>query len=357
MMISRFLFMFYTGTFFLLCMVSNIVLAGERIVLLLPQTSDEQLIANKAIAKGMREVLGAQVMMVNRDAYSDMEETWRAVMRLHPNAVVGPLYEVDVASLARLDPKIPVLALNQSPEYHKNIWQLSMPTELPVDQLVLYFAEKEIEKILVLTHQNAMSDRLYKKMLAIFSGNILDSVSYSTMNELAAATRVLLHSTKGRSRLQTITTLLEGESIHGYPWARQDADAIVVIAPLADALNLSYQIDYLWGQSLSLYWIDSGSNALPDYVRSASNWGRMKTFMPQYQLVAMQQNTIETSFFEALGRDAGRLLQLRLGREVWDDGSILEGSLGELSMGDKNGINIKLPLVWLGDGQVDLVER
>jgi hypothetical protein len=79
--------------------------------------------------------------------------------------------------------------------------------------------------------------------------------------------------------------------------------------------------------------------------------------MPQYQLVAMQQNTIETSFFEALGRDAGRLLQLRLGREVWDDGSILEGSLGELSMGDKNCIDIKLPLVWLGDGQVDLVER
>jgi hypothetical protein len=70
----------------------------------------------------------------------------------------------------------------------------------------------------------------------------------------------------------------------------------------------------------------------------------------------MRRSPIAVDFFQALGQDAGRLLQLRLGRDVWDDDSVLEGSLGELSMGENHHIDIKLPLVWLGDGQVDQVD-
>jgi outer membrane PBP1 activator LpoA protein len=336
-------------------LISVPVLAVERIVLLLPQSTPEQVAASNAIAAGVKEILAVPVMLVDRGLYADFARAWRAVLQLRPTAVVGPLHEDDVAALVGLDPKFPVLALNQTAKSHANIWQLSMRTELPVYQLALHLADKGVEKIVILSHQDAVSERLYQALLDVASAEMVDGVVYRQQNELAAATSLLLHSAKGRARVQALMTLL-AQPLQGYPWVRQDADALVLVAPLADALTLSYQVDYLWGQALSLYWLDSGTNMLSDYVRSTSNWGRMKTFMPAYQLSAMQRRSTDSSFFRALGQDAGRLLQLRLGRDVWDDGSIIEGSLGELSMGDDNHIRVKLPLIWLGDGQADQVD-
>jgi len=329
--------------------------AAESVVLLLPQSTSEQAAASKAIAQGVRAVLGTQVVSLNQDDYPNFASAWRAVMRLRPSAVVGPLHEHDVRALVSLAPSVPVLALNRTTQKYANVWQLAMRTELPVYQLALHLADKGVEKILVLSHQDGVAERLQKALLDVGSSQLVDWVGYSGQNELAAATRVLLRSRPGQERVQRLTSLL-AQPLQAYPWIRQDADAVVVFAPLADALTLSYQIDYLWGQELSLYWVDSGANTLSEYVRSAANWGRMKTFMPQYQLAAMRRVPIASGFFHALGQDAGRLLQLRLGKEVWDDGSILEGSLGELSMGEDNQIEIKLPLVWLGDGQVDQVD-
>lgn len=341
--------------FTLFYLSSFAVLAEVRVVLLLSQATQEQAAASNAIARGVKESLSAKVIVVDRDAYADMYTAWQAVMRLRPDAVVGPLHESDVAALVRLAPTIPVLALNQTAQSHANVWQLSMRTELPVYQLALHLVDKGVEKVLVLTHQDGLSDRLYHALLEVGSVQLSDWVSYREQSELPAATSLLLHSAKGRARVQNIGNLL-AQPITAFPWVRQDADAVILFAPLADALVLSYQVDYLWGQDLSLYWIDSGSNLLSDYVRSAANWGRMKTFMPWYQLAAMRHTPVSDGFFQALGQDAGHLLQLRLARDVWDDGSVLDGSLGELSMGQDNRITIKLPLSWLGDGQVDQVD-
>jgi outer membrane PBP1 activator LpoA protein len=329
--------------------------AAESIVLLLPQSTAGQVAASKAIAQGVKSVLATQVVLVNQDDYPDVASAWKAVMRLRPTAVVGPLHESDVSDLVDLAPKIPVLALNQTAKQHANVWQLAMRTELPVYQLALHLADKGVEKVLLLSRQDAVSQRLHDALLAVSAAEQVDWVRYRESGELAAAASVLLRSRKGRDRVQSLTHLL-AQSFHAYPWVRQDADAVIIVAPLADALTLSYQIDYLWGQELSLYWVDSGTNPLSDYVRSATNWGRMKTFMPQYQFAAMTKMPVADGFFQALGQDAGRLLQLRLGRETWDDASVIEGSLGELSMGDNQQVNIKLPLVWLGDGQVDQVD-
>lgn len=275
--------------------------AGAPVVLLLPQSTSEQAAASQAIAQGVKAVLGSQVVSLNQDDYADFTSAWRAVMRLRPGAVVGPLHESDVSRLVALAPTIPVVALNRTAQKHANVWQLAMRTELPVYQLALHLADKGVEKVLLLSHQDAVSQRLHDALLAVSAAEQVDWVSYREPRELAAAASVLLRSRKGRERVQNLTNLL-AQSVHAYPWVRQDADAVVIVAPLADALTLSYQIDYLWGQELSLYWVDSGTNPLSDYVRSASNWGRMKTFMPHYQLSAMRRAPIAVDFFRRLGR-------------------------------------------------------
>jgi outer membrane PBP1 activator LpoA protein len=341
--------------YFLLSIGSANTFAADRIVVLLPQGGSGQAAASHAIEQGVRDVLGAKVTIVNQDAYPNMAVAWKAVMRYHPDAVIGPLHESDVAALIALSPQVPVLALNQTEATDTHVWQLSLPTEQPVYQLALSLAAKGIDRVLMLTHQDALSERLRETFLSVWSGDVVDAVSYQQSNELAAASRVLLHSSTGRARIQSLGDLLQ-VPLQGYPWVRQDADALLIVTSLGDALTMSYQVDYLWGQDLSTYWIDSGTNSLSDYVHSTSNWGRMKTFMPQYQLSAMQHLSDQFGFFYALGQDAGRLLQLRLGHEQWDDGSLLTGSLGELSMGENNHIQVKLPLVWLGDGQVDEVD-
>ncbi|MCI4410904.1 MAG: hypothetical protein JHC38_04435 [Thiotrichales bacterium] len=335
----------------------------QPVVLFVSQKSDAERQASQAVLAGLKQRLGANtpIKLIDTAQYTTIAKAWHAVMQLKPLAVVGPMQRDDVRALLALKPQLPVIALNQTEESSPHVWQFALQSELPIYQLATHLAEKGIDQLLLLTHQSTTALKLSQTLLSVADAKFVDRVSYKNAQQIMPATALLLRTTKGKQRILALETLL-GESVNGHPWMRQDADALIVIAPLEDALALSYQVDYLWGQDLSLYWIDSGTNQLKDYVHSAANWGRMKTILPNYVVSAMQPNEreegIAKSFFSALGEDAGQLLQLNLANNgAWLDGSVLTGQMGELTLDSDNRVQVKLPIVWLGDGHVDIVEE
>lgn len=312
--------------------------------------------ASQQLLQGAEDRLGkASVRLVNIDAYPSILQAWRAVQQLKPDGVIGPLDKDNVAMLASLQPKVPVIALNQGGSITANIWQLSFPAENPVYALATTLAKKGIDHVAVLVHRSDRTDRLYQAFIDVWSLPLVDKLAYQESKHVRQASQMLLHTKNAQQRIQQISGLLQS-SVTAVPWVRQDLEALVVFAPLEDALTLSYQIDYLWGQDIALYWIDTGSDALSAYIKTRTNWGRMQTWMPNYQVAAMQSGVSNLSFFRAIGQDAAQLMQLRLAQGVWPENALIEGNLGQYHLENQSYLQVTLPLVWLGDGQVDRVE-
>jgi hypothetical protein len=329
------------------------VSAQQPVVLLLPQDRYPQ--ATDQLMQGVRDVLSSPIQLVNVDDYPTLAKAWQAVQLAKPMAVIGPLEREQVEQLSVLARGIPVIALNQSIRSYANVWQLALRQEQTLYQLVSHWAARGVESVAVITHQGEKAKKLLATLTEVWPVPLVEVIAYNNRDQVLAASRVLLHSQSGRMRIDRLGQLLQ-QSLQSVPWVRQDIDAVVVLAPLEDALSLSYHIDYLRGQDLNLYWLDTGIDGLPAYVRSGPNWGRMKTYMPRYQLKAMQRVENNVDFFRALGRDAARVLQLRLGLGQWEAGVVIEGDLGDLTMGDEQRIQIQLPMVWLGEGLVDFIE-
>lgn len=334
---------------------------SQPIVVLLSSTEQVGSLANEQLLTGIRRQLPSNqpLKVVRLDDFSSFNAAWQAALYLNPALLISPLHKADVQQVIQSSPKIPVIALNQSQFYHPQVWQFALTAELPSYQLARHLAEKNINELLLLSVNAARAQRLAQSFVSVQDAQIKEQLIYQDSDQLLAGLYAITGFHKSRRRIGYITQLIE-EPVMAMPWLRQDVEALVLFAPLADALEVSHQVDYAWGQSFSLYWIDTGSHSTADYVRSLPNWGRMKTFMPFFQIEAMQQQRAKTdSFFTALGEDAMRVAVLRLSQPVTKHSVhalAIKGATGWLSLDAEQRIQVRWPLVWLGDGQVELIE-
>lgn len=332
---------------------------SQPIVVMLSSTTQIGQAANEQLLVGVRRYLPVdQVLKVVRlDDFAHFQAAWQAILALSPKLVISPLHKSDVQQLIQLSPKIPVIALNQIALSHSKVWQFAINTEQSVYQLALHLADKSMTDLLLLGVNSPHANRLVNSFLSVQDASIKERLVYQNSDQLLAALYAITGYHKSRRRIEQVETLVQ-EPLTAMPWLRQDVEALILFAPLADALEVSHQVDYAWGQSFSLYWVDTGVNPTRDYVRSTPNWGRMKSFMPYYQIEAMQQQRSKNdSFFTALGEDAMRLALMRLSNSVSDKSLSLKGSTGYLTLDAEQRIQVRWPLVWLGDGQVDIVDE
>ena len=330
----------------------------QPIVVLLSSAEQVGRAANDQLLMGARRYLPADqtLKVVRLDDFAHFQAAWRATVQLNPKIVIGPLHKGDVQQLIQASPKVPVIALNQSSLAHPQVWQFASTAEQPVYQLAMHLAEKSITELLMLAVNSSHANRLSHSFLSVQDARIKERLMYQDSEQLLAALYAITGYHKSRRRITQLEKLLQ-EPLVSMPWLRQDVEALVLFAPLADALEASHHVDYAWGQSFSLYWVDTGANATSDYVRSTPNWGRMKSFMPFYQIEAMQQQRAkQEGFFTALGEDAMRLALMRLSHPHALLKTPFKGATGYLMLDDEQRIQARLPLVWLGDGQVEIVD-
>jgi outer membrane PBP1 activator LpoA protein len=329
----------------------------QPIVVLLSATEQVGHEANVQLIKGIKRHLPPEhwLQVVRLDDFNHFSTAWQAVLDLNPKLVIGPLHKEDVQKLIQTAPKIPVIALNQTSLSHPMVWQFSLTAEQPIYQLAIHLAEKDMSELLLLSVNSSQAMRLTQSFMAVHEASIKERLIYQSSEQLLAALYTITGYHKSRRRIQELEKLIQ-EPLVAMPWLRQDVEALVLFSSLADAIEVSHQVDYAWGQSFSLYWVDTGANSTSDYVRSLPNWGRMKSFMPFYQIEAMQQQRLKTDgFFTALGEDAIRLSLMRLSHAPRSKDSRLKGSLGYLHVDAQQRIQTHFPLVWLGDGQVDVI--
>jgi hypothetical protein len=224
----------------------------------------------------------------------------------------------------------------------------------------MHLAEKSMTDLLMLGVNESHANRLSHSFLSVQDASIKERLIYQDSEQLLSALYAITGYHKSHRRIAFLEKLVQ-EPLVAMPWLRQDVEALVLFAPLADALTVSHLVDYAWGQSFSLYWIDTGVNPTSDYVRSTPNWGRMKGFMPFYQIEAMQQKRAKKDgFFTALGEDAMRLALVRLSSTALANELkqlSVKGANGYLTLDSEQRIHARWPLVWLGEGQVEVIDE
>lgn len=338
-------------------------LHAQTVVTLLPMTGP-QAVAGKEIAKAVQNQLGIQhkLVFVDRYKYDSFALAWQAVMKQSPDLVIGPVAMEDVADLMLSEPTVPVIALNRVAESHAKVWQIGLSLEYTAIQLAELLREQGNEKVLLLIHDSATAERSWKAFLEAWQGELVDVVSFSKLHDIKQSNRRLLHALSGIQRVIDLRKVLE-QKVEALPWVRQDAEVLLMVSPLHEAIELSFRTDHLWDQELSIYWLDSGSQPINEFVSTSVNWGRMNTLMPPYLIQAMQRNRDvqpEQNFFRALGHDSALLTNLvfedKVNRLTDVEGDDVVGWLGKLSLQSGGKIGIELSQVRLGGGNVEAME-
>jgi hypothetical protein len=344
----------------MLCFGSGSVQA-ETVVALLPM-SGTQALAGKEIAKAVQNQLNIKhkLVFVDRYKFPDFATAWQAVMKESPDLVIGPVAMEDVADLLLIHPSVPVIALNRLADSDQNVWQIGLSLEYTAMQLAEVLQEQHHDKILLLLHDSATAERSWKAFLEGSQGQLVDVVSFAKVSELKQASRRLLHTHSGIQRIIDLRAALDNK-VEAMPWIRQDADLVLMVSPLNEALELSFRTDYLWDQNMNIYWLDSGQQPVQDFVSSSVNWGRMKTLMSPYLVRAMQRSgdvQPEQNFFRALGHDSALLANLVFNQAdkqlMKEDG--VAGWLGKLTLQSGGKIGIGLSQVGLGGGNIQVTD-
>ena len=114
-----------------------------------------------------------QLKFVNSDQ-KNIKSILKAHMTKTTQMVIGPLARSDVESLILENPKIPVLALNEVSQQHRNVWQYSLSKDEDATALLGVLLKDQIHDIFVIRESGTESDSLsfvnalYKK----FPGNV-----------------------------------------------------------------------------------------------------------------------------------------------------------------------------------------
>jgi len=137
----------------------------------------------------------------------------------------------------------------------------------------------------------------------------------------------------------------------------------LMVSPLHEAMELSFRTDHLWDQNMEVYWLDSGSQPINEFISTSVNWGRMSALMSPYLVQAMQKDKDvqpEQNFFRALGHDSALLANLvfdeQENRLIDPEAEAVVGWLGRLSVQAGGKVGIELSQVHLGGGNVEAIE-
>lgn len=330
-------------------LASNIASSAQPIVVLLsPDELVSQQVNEQLLIGVRREMPTTQpYFVIAMDDFADLKTAWQAVLQLNPQLVIGPLHKQNIEQLVALDPTVPVVALNRVAAQHPLIWQIDVAAIHPLAQLKTHLLDNDIHNLLLLSHYSDKANDAYQQLSSDDPAHFhIESIIYQRKDELLAALYALTEYTSNRQRVEGLQQLVVTPFVTRH-WFRQDADAMVLLMPLADALEVVNQLRYIGHEDLPVFWLDTAAAPLSQFVRARHQWPWLYTLLPQFYVTAMQSNNaVDDNWFTALGEDSIKLaLQLERLNAAHDVS--IEGSLGKLSLHQNHIIRIDLPLVEL----------
>ena len=287
------------------------------------------------------------------------DQQYEALVKKHPDLVIGPLSKKAVASLAKMQSlPVPVLALNyldsSDTPVPSNLFQFGLSPDDDVQQIAERLQRRDYHQVLALAPEGNWGDRVLSNFEQDFSalgGTVLDTARFTSGDTLKHAVADVLGATRSRDRAIEVERTINRD-VKFEPRRRQDVDAIVMVASPSVARQIKPLLEFYFAGSLPVYATSTTYSGEPNAQADSDLDGVRFTDLPwvlkgQNSRLRQQLKTTFPNLFSqydrlfALGADAYLLSsRLPLLRQV--PNSVVQGHTGILSMAPDGQIHRKL---------------
>jgi uncharacterized protein len=253
--------------------------------------------------------------------------------------LIGPLSRDSVTAMNRLDPEVPVLALNHLGDEipAPNLIQIGLAIEDEAYALADWMTDAELERVLLFHSRDDWSVRAMRAIRSVWHGP-LEVQTIEDIRTVTESVGVAMRVAESHRRHAEIQTLL-AESLEFSPRARGDVDAIVALVSALEATALVPALRFHFADGVPVFVTSQTVRGLPSGRLSGLNGFRVSelpgfvgddaTFSGINQAFALEGNLFVAMY--ALGADAFRLAD-RLPLMLQGALSGLLGSTGELDL-------------------------
>lgn len=276
-------------------------------------------------------------------------ELYAKILASSPDLIVGPLRKEALLELSQQGPlPVPVLALNYLPDSAvapDRFYQFGLGVEDEARQIAKRLHAEHREQVLALFPDGDWGSRFEQALgeaLAEQQGSILHSVRFLNAEDLRTVTADLLGINTSRQRAIDVEQTI-GLNVEFEPRRRQDADAIVMVAPPTIARQFKPLFAFYFGGDLPVYSpsLVYEGNAAPSRDRDLN--GVRFTDIPW---ILGDDNEFRDDTLAAFGTFGGQLGRLfAMGADAYQignrlvllqqvDNASLDGQTGRLTMTD-----------------------
>lgn len=189
----------------------------------------------------------------------DFVEVYKDILATSPDLIVGPLRKDTLTELSQQAPlPVPVLALNYLPETITSpdrLYQYGLGAEDEAQQIAARLHAEGLNQVLVLLPDGDWGSRFEAALadgLAANDGTALNTVRFLNAENLRTVTADLLGINASRQRAIDVERTI-GLNVEFEPRRRQDADAIVMVAPPTIARQFKPLFAFYFGGDLPVY--------------------------------------------------------------------------------------------------------
>ncbi|SFM73703.1 penicillin-binding protein activator [Marinobacter zhejiangensis] len=275
------------------------------------------------------------------------EELYQKILATEPDLIVGPLRKESLAELTQHAPlPVPVLALNYLPENSSvpaQFYQFGLAAEDEARQIAERLHSENRDQVLALFPDGDWGSRFEQALdnaLAENNGKVLDSVRFLNAENLRTVSAGLLGIEASRQRAIDVERTI-GLNVEFEPRRRQDADAIVMVAPPTIARQFKPMFAFYFGGDLPVYSPSLVYEGDPAPNRDRDLNGVRFTDIPWILGEENEFRDDALAAFGAIGGQLGRLFamgadayqignRLTLLQQV--DDAALDGQTGRLTM-------------------------
>lgn len=265
----------------------------EKIALLLP-LSGKHAEAAKAIRDGFFASYYAStaskpiIKVYDTSRGQSVQKVYEFALDQGADFVVGPLVKEDVQDLSLMPHyllKVPVLALNYSPEAKVNsrqFVQYSLAPEAEAAQVAEKAWQKGYRSASIIVADNPWGKRVAAAFTARWEkhhGRLLQTIYVNASADQAEAVRRLLAIDESQMRANKIKNVLS-EKVDFKPRRRQDVDVIFMAAPPEQARQLKPLFDFYYAEDVPVYATSSVYSGHPNPKRDRDINGVIFLDMP-----------------------------------------------------------------------------
>ena len=324
--------------------------APRRIAVLIPLTGELAALAT-TIRDGLLTAYlhtppqDQELIFVDTGALGAREAYQRAIAA-GAQVIIGPLDKTAVAAVARLAPRVPVVALNTADPpapTNANVIQLALAVEDQAAAVAKALIDDGAERIVLFLTDSAWAERARKRLqretrLTVHVASPLRGVA--TITERTASA---LDITGSLSRHAALETLL-GRKLAFTPRRRDDVDAVVAFVAEEELLALKPALDFHFAGDLPVYvWSRAPRDGLAGQIDGVHvcdiPWRLHPDPLRDAALAAFAPSRADSPLF-ALGVDGYRVAN-QLAR-LTTHGESIAGSTGVLSLTDNGRLHREL---------------